>query len=1189
MACYTGDGRFPHLTGVGVTIVSTDKYRIIGEVGAGGMGIVYRAVQTRLDRHVAIKVLKPRYSRDPSFVQRFRQEARALAALPHTHIVQIYDIERVGDDLWIIMEWVEGRTLRDVLKAEGPLPWERMRPLLQQCVAALGTAHAAGIVHRDVKPENILFTATDTVKVMDFGVATFLDPDRNEAEDTDTGMGSPRYMAPEQLQGLPCDARVDQYALALVAFEMCVGEFPFPGTDVYAIGYEKLHREPMRLRDFWEGAPPALDDGLARALSRDPADRFPGLAEMLAAIDPPPPKPLPLTPFALGAAAAVALLLTAFYFLRPVEPPPKVIVQEVTVPVEVRVPAPAAPAPVEVAPEPEPEPDPLVPLVVDLDLALVEAEYGTAATLVEEILSHDPEQPRALAAQQQIKLARAQEQLLADAIAVYDAGAIREAKGMFRAVLAAEPDTPVAQDYVARIERQERVDALLSAARDAQADRETTNAKQAYRDLLALEPGNAEATAALREIAAAEAQAARVASAEQALETGELSTARAAFQATLDAEPTNAAASRGLARIAAIERERDRFDASGYATEVRRLAKGLHDGTNALGVAIAQSERTFEDSEVRRTARGARAAVRTYSRTVEPPLEQLARSIDAAGTEVLTFASRTENTSGNLLASIADKQHNQRDRLDRAFQAMDAALAAEGVTLVSGPDRIVDRTRDRLLGSADVEAINPAVLAYRRPVGLLARLGNRETIDPVDALREELKPLHTALNELVAEVERLRRSGSSSVAAELIEQAEGVRATADDALGTALTSLTTSHITRTQQNAERERALGATLTTTLAEARTYATATGEQYRSSLTAWREALAAQGGADEAHFAELDRRLQEVAAQFTQDVSRLQADVGKRLAEQRRLGLETLGTAREERERLVAEARAVSACRSAPDAAEVLGRLSTELAARAEVGGRVYGGVGVEFASAAKAGSERMSAYQRSGAGVLKARLNRLQTDVRRTAAEVAVWEEARADTLRVGTEALRTVGVEVENAVDTWASAVADARARFGNQSRNAFGEMRLEIQRAVRTISDSEAALLTVLAQAEEGKSDPATLLQSGEARLAAIRSDVEAVAAAIATYERRLETAVGPALTARDDATAVLLETLAAHGETLAVAAAAFAQDATARITDVQTTSAAALAESEAGLAEFTAAAAALRLETGEAEPSESS
>jgi len=251
------------------------KYRILEEIGRGGMGVVYKAHDTVLDRLVAIKVLAPHLTWDQEFVQRFLHEARTAARLEHSHIVTIYEVGRTQDHHFIAMEYLEGHSLAEIVRREGPLPPERAVHILGQIAQALDYAHAQGLVHRDVKPGNIIVGRQDHATLTDFGVARSLEGTRL----TQSGVivGTPAYMSPEQVKGKPVGTTTDVYALGVVAYEMLGGRPPFEGETPHVL-YAHVYEEPAPLAKV----SPAIWTVVHKALAKEPAKRY-GSAEVFAA------------------------------------------------------------------------------------------------------------------------------------------------------------------------------------------------------------------------------------------------------------------------------------------------------------------------------------------------------------------------------------------------------------------------------------------------------------------------------------------------------------------------------------------------------------------------------------------------------------------------------------------------------------------------------------------------------------------------------------------------------------------------------------------------------------------------------------------------------------------------------------------------------------------------------------------
>jgi len=213
------------------------KYKIIEEVGRGGFAAVYKAVDTTLDRTVALKVLAPHLLWDPTFVQRFQWEAKVAANLDHPHIVTIHEVSQIEGVYLIAMQFLEGRTLSQILEAEGPLPVSQVQAIIEQIASALDYAHARGFVHRDVKPSNIIVSEDGQATLTDFGLVKA--GEGTKLSTTGVVFGTPEYMSPEQAEGEKLDARSDVYSLGVVLFEMLAGRPPLrgrhhPGGDVQA-------------------------------------------------------------------------------------------------------------------------------------------------------------------------------------------------------------------------------------------------------------------------------------------------------------------------------------------------------------------------------------------------------------------------------------------------------------------------------------------------------------------------------------------------------------------------------------------------------------------------------------------------------------------------------------------------------------------------------------------------------------------------------------------------------------------------------------------------------------------------------------------------------------------------------------------------------------------------------------------
>ncbi len=247
------------------------KYRVLDKIGRGGMGTVYRAHDETLDRDVAIKVLNPELN-DPEVVQRFRAEAVTVARLNDPGIATIYELLQHDDQWLMVMEFVRGETLERLIDRAGALAPERAADLCTQALTALGHAHRMGVVHRDLKPANLMMTESGIIKIMDFGIARVAGTDHI----TNAGfmMGTPAYMAPEQVLGQEVDARTDLYAMGVVLYRLVTGKLPFRGDTPFAVAQSQVKDLPTPVRLAREGAPVWLEMVTARALAKLPAARF---------------------------------------------------------------------------------------------------------------------------------------------------------------------------------------------------------------------------------------------------------------------------------------------------------------------------------------------------------------------------------------------------------------------------------------------------------------------------------------------------------------------------------------------------------------------------------------------------------------------------------------------------------------------------------------------------------------------------------------------------------------------------------------------------------------------------------------------------------------------------------------------------------------------------------------------------
>jgi eukaryotic-like serine/threonine-protein kinase len=259
---------------------SLGQFRIVERIGAGGMATVFKAYQPVLDRHVAIKVLPDYHARDPIFKERFLREARAVAKLDHPNIVQIYLFGEEENITYIVMQYVDGGTLKDKLKASGPLPVGEAIKFVIQGAEGLGAAHHHGIIHRDVKPANMLLRKDGHLLLSDFGIVKILEGTTNLTR-VGTGIGTPQYMSPEQGTGQAVDASSDIYSLGIVFFHCLTGRVPFNAESPLSITVKHLN-EPLPVAFLRHASvPPQIEQVIVRMTAKTPADRYQTTAELI--------------------------------------------------------------------------------------------------------------------------------------------------------------------------------------------------------------------------------------------------------------------------------------------------------------------------------------------------------------------------------------------------------------------------------------------------------------------------------------------------------------------------------------------------------------------------------------------------------------------------------------------------------------------------------------------------------------------------------------------------------------------------------------------------------------------------------------------------------------------------------------------------------------------------------------------
>lgn len=264
--------------GYGIGRVLNGRYQLISVVGGGGMAQVYKARDNVLGRVVAVKVLREQYSTDSQFVARFRREAQAAANLAHPNIVNVYDVGQDGDVHYIVMEYINGESLKEYIQRSAPLPISKAIAVAVQILAGVEYAHRSGLIHRDIKPQNVLISPDGTVKVTDFGIAKSV----SDLGLTEAGLalGTAHYFSPEQAKGERVVPQSDIYAVGVTLFEMLTGRIPFESESVMGLAFKHIAEDPPSVRELNPSVPPRLEAIVAKSLAKDPQERFGSGAEM---------------------------------------------------------------------------------------------------------------------------------------------------------------------------------------------------------------------------------------------------------------------------------------------------------------------------------------------------------------------------------------------------------------------------------------------------------------------------------------------------------------------------------------------------------------------------------------------------------------------------------------------------------------------------------------------------------------------------------------------------------------------------------------------------------------------------------------------------------------------------------------------------------------------------------------------
>lgn len=265
--------------------VIAGRYELLEKIGDGGMAVVYKAKCRLLNRFVALKILKPEFTRDAKFIENFRKESHAAASLSHPNIVSIYDVGREGNINYIVMELVEGMTLSDIIEREAPLDYKSVIELTKQIASGLAIAHKHGIIHRDIKPHNILVNEEGIAKIADFGIAKAVSTTTIVNGTNDTVMGSVHYFSPEQARGGYVDEKTDIYSLGIVMYEMLTGQVPFDGDNPVAVALMHINEEITPPSQLVAGIPPQLEKIVMKATDKYQTNRFKKAEDLIDALN----------------------------------------------------------------------------------------------------------------------------------------------------------------------------------------------------------------------------------------------------------------------------------------------------------------------------------------------------------------------------------------------------------------------------------------------------------------------------------------------------------------------------------------------------------------------------------------------------------------------------------------------------------------------------------------------------------------------------------------------------------------------------------------------------------------------------------------------------------------------------------------------------------------------------------------
>jgi len=751
--------------------VGIPGFTITGELGRGGMSIVYLAVQEVLDRQVALKVMSPELSADPSFKERFINEGKIVARLTHPHIVTLYAIDFVGNQPYIAMEYVQGGNLAEYIQQGLELSQSLL--IVKKIAQALGFAHRKGFVHRDIKPMNILFRDENTPVLTDFGIAKAVS---SNIEITKTGItvGTPAYMSPEQARGLKVDGRSDLYSLGIVFYEMLVGQRPFEAEDSLATAMKHLTEPVPKLPPRLNFLQPLLD----RILAKEPNERFRDSQAFIQAIDA--AVPSALLPAVTDSDDATVVALPAVD-----QPPPQAQdkpggqsrLRWLAGGAGVLVLSAAAWFGVQELVDRDEQLRPLLEQArAQMDAAqLIAPTDDNALATYRRILADDPDQPQALAGIDAIA-----KRLAADIVAARDKGQTERSRRLLEQALAVLPE----QNALRQLRgdptpQQRRLTELLERAAQQQAaerllEPANGNAYATYQEVLALDPANPEAQAGLERIA--EQYAARVR--QTAAEDG-LPEALALLESGLTAFPQNAALRTLQTEFTAqqkaaqqTQRINDLLAKAQARLQTQRYTRPDGDSARDLfrQVQALDPDNPTAQTGLRQIARHFEQQARAFYRAGEfgPSLEQIEQGLTARPDDTplleLQATVREKQRTQEIQASLLDKlSPDQKQNIGELLRQAERQLWSNRLTQPAG-----NNAYESYQAVLELEPNNLRALAGLRRIGdgyanLAQRQLDRGDISRgLEFIREGLAivPDHAELQRLLQQHQPARRIGA---------------------------------------------------------------------------------------------------------------------------------------------------------------------------------------------------------------------------------------------------------------------------------------------------------------------------------------------------------------------------------------------------------------------------------------------